>query len=101
VPEPGGSATINGILYQILANLWRVSEIQLETKLDGQDIQSARLILEPNGGGGDARYEGKGVRGVEQYKTRSGNRTWSVKALIESLETLNAWPHSWPCCRRV
>ena len=84
MPEPGGSAAIYGILYQILANLWRVSEIHLETKLAGQEIRSARLILEPKGGG-DARYEGDGIRVVEQYKTRSGNRKWSLKDLIEGV----------------
>jgi hypothetical protein len=85
VPDLGGSATIHGILYQILANLWRVSEIQLETKLAGQEIQSARLTLEPKGGGGDTRYEGEGVRIIEQYKTRSGTRTWSLNNLIDGV----------------
>jgi hypothetical protein len=59
MPEPGGPSAIYGILYQILANLWRVSEIRLESKLAGQEIRSALLILEPKGGGGDARYEGE------------------------------------------
>jgi hypothetical protein len=85
MPEAGGSAAIYGILYQILANLWRVSEIRLKAKLAGQEIQSALLILEPKWGGGDARYEGDGIRVVEQYKTRSGNRTWSLKDLIEDV----------------
>jgi hypothetical protein len=85
MPEAGGSAAIYGILYQILANLWRVSEIRLKAKFAGQEIQSALLILEPKGGGGDARYEGDGIRVVEQYKTRSGNRTWSLKDLIEDV----------------
>ena len=85
MPEAGGSAAIYGILYQILANLWRVSELRLEAKLAGQEIQSALLILEPKGGGGDARYEGDGIRVVEQYKTRSGNRKWSLKDLIEEV----------------
>jgi hypothetical protein len=84
MPQAGGSAAIYGILYQILANLWRASEIRLEAKLAGQEILSARLILEPKGGG-DARYEGEGIRVVEQYKTRSGNRTWSLKDLIEDV----------------
>ena len=83
MPEPGGPSAIYGILYQILANLWRVSEIRLDTKLDGQEIRSARLILEPKGGGGDTRYEGDGIRVVEQYKTRGGNRTWSLNELID------------------
>jgi hypothetical protein len=85
MPEPGGAAAIYGILYQILANLWRVSEIRLEAKLAGQEIRSARLILEPKGGGGDTRYEGNGIRVVEQYKTRGGNRTWSLNDLIDSV----------------
>jgi hypothetical protein len=38
MPESGGPAAIYGFLYQILANLWRVSEIQLKAKLDGQEI---------------------------------------------------------------
>jgi hypothetical protein len=84
MPESGGPAAIYGFLYQILANLWRVSEIRLKAKLDGQEIRSARLILEPKGGG-DTRYEGDGIRVVEQYKTRGGNRTWSLKELIEGV----------------
>src|SRR6266498_2287467 len=85
MPEPGGAAAIYGILYQILANLWRVSEIRLEAKLAGQEIRSALLILEPKGGGGDTRYEGNGIRVVEQYKTRSGDRTWSLNDMINSV----------------
>src|SRR6266511_2743378 len=85
MPEPGGSAAINGFLYQILANLRHVSGIQLKTKRYGQEIRSARLILEPKGGGGDTRYEGEGVRIIEQYKTRGANRTWSLKDLIDDV----------------
>jgi len=85
MPEPGGPAAIHGILYQILANLWRVSEIQLDAKVQGQEVRSARLILEPKGGGGDTRYEGEGVRIIEQYKTRGHNRTWSLRELIEDV----------------
>jgi hypothetical protein len=85
MPEAGGSAAINGFLYQILANLRRISKIRLETKLDGQEIHSPCLILEPKGGGGDNRYEGKGIRIIEQYKTRGPNRTWSLTDLIEEV----------------
>ncbi len=83
--EPGGSAALNGFLYQIFANLHYISEIQLSATLDGENIQSARLILEPQGGGGDARYEGKNVRIVDQYKTRTGDRTWSLNDLIQEV----------------
>lgn len=85
MPAPGGSATIHGLLYQILANLWRVSEIRLDAILDKQEIRSAGVILEPKGGGGDNRSEGKGVRIIEQYKTRGHNRTWSLRELIEDV----------------
>ena len=83
----GGSAAINGFLYQILANLGNISKFHLSFVRDKntEDIESARLILEPKGGGGDARYEYGGIRIVEQYKTRSGNRKWSLDDLIHDV----------------
>jgi hypothetical protein len=84
--EPGGSAAINGFLYQILANLWQIAKIRLsDVKRRKEDIYSARLILEPKGGGGDARYEVNGVRIVEQYKKRSEKKKWSLKEIIKDV----------------
>ena len=81
----GGSVAINGFLYQIIANLSRISEIHLSAQLDGNEMTSARLILEPKEGGGDARYENPNIRIIEQYKTRSNNRTWALREIIDDV----------------
>ena len=81
----GGSVAINGFLYQILVNLSRISEIHLSAQLDGNEMTSAILILEPEEGGGDARYENPNIRIIEQYKTRSNNRTWALREIIDDV----------------
>lgn len=48
----GGSANINGILYQILGTLDKAITVGIEgaaTSYD--DILQARLLIEPSGGG--------------------------------------------------
>ncbi len=81
---PGGPATINGILYQMLWSLLRATKLQSrDYTLDGlgQPI-AAFLILEPVGGGGDLQgVEGtKGV--VEQLKAKSSLGTWALADVI-------------------
>lgn len=82
----GGSAAINGFLYQILQHLDWVADIQLTGRLAGQRVQAPRLVLEPRTGG-DAQAEASGLYVVEQYKTRT-NRTWSVTDVINILRDL-------------
>ena len=80
--ESGGPAAINGFLYQILHHLGWLADVTLTGVLDGQEIEDARLVLEPRTGG-DAYAETGGLYIVEQYKTR-GNDTWALSD-IESV----------------
>lgn len=87
MPVRGGPSAIYGFLYQILANLTWIAEIRFSNFLKGEDeVRSARLDLEPSGGGGDSRaYLGE-TRIVEQFKTRSGkNNTWSTTAIVDEV----------------
>ena len=91
----GGSAAINGFLYQILHHLDWVADIQLTGRMAGQKIQAPRLVLEPRTGG-DAQAEASGLYLVEQYKTRT-NRTWSLTDVIDILRDLRkAVPRTFP-----
>jgi hypothetical protein len=83
--QVGGSATINGILYQILGTLEWAARIHLAIKPAGKELLEAQLIIEPEGGGGDARLQSSGQRVVGQWKTRKGHRTWSLQEIIEEV----------------
>jgi hypothetical protein len=63
--QAGGSATINGILYQILGTLNWAANIHLRAQLSGDDIEEAILVIEPCEGGGDLRIEEKSKRTIE------------------------------------
>lgn len=80
--QVGGSAAINGFLYQLLNHLsWMA---HAEFRGDGQDVPStACIVLEPKDGG-DARREGCGIYLVEQYKARPES-TWPVRQIIEGV----------------
>jgi HEAT repeat protein len=83
--QAGGSSTINGILYQILACLdWAVS-LSINATLDKDDFSEAYLIIEPAGGGGDIRIETQSKRIVEQWKAKSNYGTWSLNQIIEEV----------------
>lgn len=75
----GGPAAINGFLYQILANLAHVSRATLAPSID-HDSSTVVITLEP--GAGDATILSGQQLLVEQYKTRSGGRTWSLKEVV-------------------
>jgi hypothetical protein len=79
VTQAGGPAAINGFLYQIIHHIGWLADVTLTSKLDGQEITDACLVLEPRSGG-DARAEASGTYLVEQYKTRGGG-TWSLADL--------------------
>ena len=74
--QVGGPAAINGFLYQIIHHIGWLADVILTGTLDGQEIEDARLVLEPRTGG-DARAEASGTYLIEQYKTRKGG-TWSL-----------------------
>ncbi len=83
---PGGSAAINGILYQILATFSQIAKIHFQdSDVQAQNLVSVRVELEPVGGGGDAQFHFKDQRIVEQYKSKSGNGTWSVQEIIHKV----------------
>lgn len=50
-----------------------------------EEITSARIILEPFGGGGDQQQINNTTRIVEQLKTRSSNGTWSLREIVEDV----------------
>ena len=83
--QAGGSATINGILYQILGTLNWAANIHLKTQLAVDDIEEAILVIEPSKGGGDLRIEEKSKRTVEQWKARSSHGAWSINAVISEV----------------
>ena len=81
MPDVGGSAALNGFLYQFLANLGHIVQLTIKNaERTGDDLRSALLILEPKSGG-DAQYLVEGRRIVEQYKTRSAG-TWSTRDIV-------------------
>ena len=84
--QSGGSAAINGFLYQILQHLDWLTEVRLSGTLDGQEVKDACLILEPQAGG-DAQAHTSGLYLVEQYKTRADG-TWSLSSLAAVLRDL-------------
>lgn len=81
---PGGPAALTGFLYQILANLDHVARAQWPTAANGAP-DTLTVVLEP--AAGDAQYlrSGEQNRLVEQYKTRSGGGTWSVRTLVDEV----------------
>ena len=84
--QVGGPAALNGFLYQIFHHLGWLASVTLTGQLDGQDVENARLVLEPSSGG-DARAEARGMYIVEQYKTRSDG-TWSLSDIESVLRDL-------------
>jgi hypothetical protein len=85
VTQPGGSATINGVLYQVLGTLGRAVELSLIATLADGDIASATILIEPRGGGGDLQVQGQDAVIVEQWKTRSGGKTWSLREVVHEV----------------
>ena len=81
--QPGGSAAINGFLYQLLHHLDWLAGVGLDGVLDGADVKHGRLVLEPRDGG-DAQAHGSDFYLVEQYKTRA-ERTWPLSDVTEVL----------------
>ena len=80
--QVGGSAAINGFLYQLLHHIDLITNVHVKNEL----FRAQKLVLEPLDGG-DARAEECSFVRVEQYKTRA-NRTWSVADVIEVLRNL-------------
>ncbi|WP_145096574.1 HEAT repeat domain-containing protein [Rosistilla carotiformis] len=84
----GGSANINGILYQVLGTLDRAVNPSITyAKCTGDDITQAQLIIEPAGGGGDLEIVDESCRVVQQWKAKARGGTWALKKIIEDVLT--------------
>lgn len=83
--QAGGSATVYGVLYQMLRAAHWAKEIRLKSTIDGGSLASAQLIIEPQGGGGDVQVVAPGKRIVEQLKAKSDQRTWSVQSIVSEV----------------
>jgi HEAT repeat protein len=84
---PGGPATINGIIFQILWCLTETSRLHFEDSdlvPDSENFAHATLVLEPLGGGGDALVH-EGIERVVQLKTKSDLGTWSLRELVDDV----------------
>lgn len=84
---PGGSATINGVLYQLLWSLLQASKatITRDSKIVDNELTDVLIKLEPVGGGGDLIVETESRKSVEQLKARPDGGTWSLREIIEKV----------------
>lgn len=80
--QPGGSATLYGVLYQLLGTAHWAAKIQLVIAGRHDTWDDARLTIEPTGGGGDTRVESAQRRIVEQWKAKSDAGSWSLARVI-------------------
>ena len=85
MPQRGGSGNIYGVLFQILGAARAGITLRLHAERDGNDLASARLVIEPARGGGDLQVQGAEQRRVEQWKVTSRGRTWSLKKVVEDV----------------
>lgn len=83
--QAGGSATMYGVLYQIMGTLDWASHLHLIANRKGDDLVTAQLRIEPTGGGGDARIESHMHRVVGQWKAKSDQGTWSLQRMIDEV----------------
>lgn len=84
--QAGGSATINGVLYQILGALQQSLSYRIvQAEIRDGDFQKVSLLIEPSGGGGDLQIFASGFRTVQQWKAKSTGGTWSLKEVIEEV----------------
>lgn len=85
MPNVGGSATMYGVLYQILGTVRWSARIRMRVIATESDLQDVTLHIEPQGGGGDLRVEMESGHIVEQWKARSDGGTWSLAELIDEV----------------
>src|SRR5690348_14374460 len=87
-PTAGGSATVNGVLYQMLCSLLRAVKVYTQaperSPQDGAFTQAV-LILEPRQGGGDVQERRGRSRVVEQIKARPDGGAWSLREVVEEV----------------
>jgi hypothetical protein len=83
--QPGGSANINGVLYQILGSIDWATRIHLKKYDDNPDNDEYRLTLEPEGGGGDIVIILPKGKIVQQWKAKSDQGSWSLAKVIDEV----------------
>lgn len=83
--SPGGSATINGVLFQLLGSLHRAARLHLDATLKNGTPETAILRIEPLGGGGDLQIHVSEKRIIEQWKARTGGGSWSLHEVIDEV----------------
>ena len=83
--SPGGSATINGVLFQLLGSLHRAARLHLDAAERNGTLENALLRIEPSGGGGDLQMHLPEKRIVEQWKAKTGGGTWSLRDVIDDV----------------
>ena len=64
--QHGGSATIYGVLYQILGPRAWTATIRLRASVDGAEVSWATLVVEPTGGEGDLQVNAAKARIAQQ-----------------------------------
>lgn len=84
MPPPGGSSTINGVLYQILGSLEWATRFTLTPK-NQNPMEAITLVIEPSGGGGDTQVHFPKRRVVEQWKSKSDRGSWSLNDVIKDV----------------
>lgn len=84
--QSGGSATMNGVLYQLLGTAHWAGQIRLIASTTGDgEWTDAQILIEPLGGGGDTRIESPRRRIVEQWKSKSDGGAWSLRKIISDV----------------
>jgi hypothetical protein len=77
-----GAYNIHGVVFQIIRTAqWSV---RMTLTSPAKRLASARLTAEPRSGG-DFQVRFADRRIVQQFKTRSGNRTWSLREVIDEV----------------
>ncbi len=84
---PGGSAMINGVIYQMLWCLLETSRMHVRQSSqggEGEGLVQATLVLEPSSGG-DAALIRSENESVVQLKARSDGSAWSLHDLVHDV----------------
>ncbi len=84
---PGGSAMINGVIYQMLWCLLEASRMHVRQSNqggEGEGLVQATLVLEPSSGG-DAALIRSEDESIVQLKARSDGSAWSLHDLVHDV----------------
>ena len=84
MPQPGGPATLYGVLYQILGSIDWAARIIVSGEVEDRQLFAAKVVLEPKTGG-DLQVHTRRGRVIEQWKSKGGGGTWSLRSVIEEV----------------